>query len=280
MTNSLQTFFHLDFAVRGFEAGLVVALVLPLIGIFLVLRRYSLIADTLSHVSLAGVAIGLLFGLNPILTAIGTTVISSLAIEQLRTSRRIYGESALSLFLSGSLALALIILSLSHGFSVNLSSYLFGSIVTVTPSDLHLIIGVGLVVTVAVFLFGRAFSFISFDEEAAIVSGLPVRVLNLILIALAGLVIAVAIPIVGVLLISALMVIPVLTALQFHRSFLQTLLIAECASVLSVVFGMLFSWQFNLSTSGMIVTTALIIFMLSLWQHPQHRHIHTSSSHK
>ena len=118
--------FQYDFVVRGLIAGIIIAIVAPIIGIFLVLRRYSLIADTLSHVSLAGIALGLLLGLNPLLTAIGATTLSSIAIEKLRLSRKVYGESALALFLSGSLAVAVILISISHGFNSTLFNYLFG----------------------------------------------------------------------------------------------------------------------------------------------------------
>src|SRR5690606_15809725 len=117
--------FDYGFVVRGLQAGLVIALVAPLIGIFLVLRRYSLIADTLSHVSFAGVAVGFLLGINPMLSAIGASVLSSVAIEKLRTSKKVYGESALSLFLSGSLAVAVVLISAHRGFTANLSNYLF-----------------------------------------------------------------------------------------------------------------------------------------------------------
>src|SRR3989344_3160439 len=127
------------FIIRALEAGVVVALIAPFIGIFLVLRRYSLIADTLSHVSLAGVALGLLFGINPIITAIVATILASLGIEKLRTSKKIYGESALAIFLSGSLALAIVLLSLAHGFNANLFGYLFGSILTVAKTDVYII---------------------------------------------------------------------------------------------------------------------------------------------
>src|SRR5436853_5123030 len=114
--------FQYSFIVRGLEAGIIVALIAPIIGIFLVLRRYSLIADTLSHVSLAGVAIGLLLKINPIFSAIVTSVIASLGIERLRLSKKIYGESALSIFLSGSLALAIVLIGVAHGFNVDLFS--------------------------------------------------------------------------------------------------------------------------------------------------------------
>src|SRR3989344_6637537 len=134
-----NTPFQYSFAVRGIEAGAIVAIIAPLIGIFLVLRRYSLIADTLSHVSLAGLAIGSLLGINPILTALGATLLSSLGIERLRTSKKVYGESALALFLSGSLALAVVLLSIDRGLNVNLLNYLFGSILTVTSLDVYII---------------------------------------------------------------------------------------------------------------------------------------------
>src|SRR5436190_21300464 len=114
----MLSIFQYSFMIRAFEAGIIIGIVAPLIGIFLMLRRYSLIADTLSHVSLAGVAIGLLLKINPLITAIIAAVISSIAIERLRLSRRVFGESALSIFLSGSLALAIVLISFSHGFGV------------------------------------------------------------------------------------------------------------------------------------------------------------------
>jgi zinc transport system permease protein len=165
--------FQYDFIIRGFEAGIIIGLIAPLIGIFLVLRRYSLIADTLSHVSLAGVAIGLLLKVNPIITAIAAALISSLAIERLRLSKKVYGESALAIFLSGSLALAIVILSLAHGFNTNLFNYLFGSIVTVKQTDIYIILGLGVVVMLTLLAFYKELVYVTFDEEAAEVSGIP-----------------------------------------------------------------------------------------------------------
>jgi zinc transport system permease protein len=250
------------FIMRGLEAGVIVAMIAPLIGIFLVLRRYSLIADTLAHVSLAGIAIGLLFGINPVFTALGTSVIASLGIEKLRTSRKVYGESALALFLSGSLALAIIILSLARGFNANLFNYLFGSIVTVTTTDVWTIAILGLVMVTILFLFFKELVFISFDEEAARVAGIPVRLINAILIILAALTVSLAIPIVGVLLISALIVIPVVTALQLKQNFIKTIVAAEIFSVISVITGLITSFYFNLSTGGTIVLIMLLIFVI------------------
>ena len=257
---TLLSFLHYGFVLRGLEAGIVVACIAPLIGIFLVLRRYSLIADTLSHVSLAGIAIGLLVGINPVIAALGTTILASLGIERLRVSKRIYGESALALFLSGSLALAIVLLSLAHGFNTNLFNYLFGSIVTVTTADVYTIAALGVLVLIALAAFYKELVFISFDEEAARVSGIPVRSINTLLIVLAALTVSLSIPIVGVLLIAALMVIPVVTALQLKKSFARTIIYAEIISLCSVIAGISVSFYFNLSTGGTIVLIMLAVF--------------------
>ncbi|EKD43319.1 MAG: hypothetical protein ACD_72C00346G0005 [uncultured bacterium] len=251
--------FHYGFIVRGLEAGLLIGLIAPMIGIFLVLRRYSLIADTLSHVSLAGVAIGLLLKVNPLLTALGASALSSLAIERLRSSRRIYGETALSIFLSGSLALAIVIIGLAHGFNVDLFSYLFGSIVTVKQTDINLILGLSAVIFILMLIFYKELIYVSFDEEAARVSGIPVKLFNNLFILLASATIALAIPIVGILLISALLVMPVVAALQLKKSFKLTLLWAEVISIFSIVSGIIFSFYLNISSGGMIVLIMLAI---------------------
>ncbi|MDB5224599.1 MAG: ABC-type transporter, integral rane subunit [Candidatus Adlerbacteria bacterium] len=241
---------------------MIVALIAPLIGIFLVLRRYSLIADTLAHVSLAGVALGLLLNISPILSALGVTIVSSLGIERLRTTKRIYGESALALFLSGSLAVATILLSLGHGFNTNLFNYLFGSIVTVTQTDVYTIAILALIVVAVLTAFYKELVYITFDEESAQVGGIPTRRINTLLIVLAALTISLSIPIIGILLIAALIVIPVIAALQLRKSFAQTILYAEGISLFSVLAGIFTSFYLDLSTGGTIVLIMLAIFLL------------------
>ncbi|MBI1730433.1 metal ABC transporter permease [Candidatus Acetothermia bacterium] len=256
--------FQYGFILRGLAAGIIIAIIAPLIGIFLVLRRYSLIADTLAHVSLAGVALGVLLGLNPIFTAIGITVLSSLGIERLRETKRVYGESALALFLSGSLALATVLLSLGHGFNTNLLNYLFGSIVTVTENDVYTIAVLAIIVLAVLVAFYKELVYISFDAEAAQVSGIPVRRINTILIVLAALTVSLSIPIIGILLIAALIVIPCVTALQLRLNFTKTILYAEIISLTSVVAGIIASFYLNLSTGGTIVLIMLAIFSVAL----------------
>ncbi len=254
--------FQYGFIIRGLIAGVIVGLIAPLIGIFLVLRRYSLIADTLAHVSLAGIAIGLLLGINPVITALAATVIASAGIERLRTSKRIYGESALALFLSGSLALAVVLISLANGFNANLFNFLFGSIVTVTRNDIYIIAGVGLLVVIVLFALFKELVYITFDEEAARVSTIPYRFINTVLILLAALTVSLSIPIVGVLLISALIVIPTVTALQLKQNFVRTIIYAEIISVVSVIAGIFASYYLNLAAGGAIVLIMMIIFMV------------------
>lgn len=256
--------FQYTFVVRAFEAGIVIGIIAPLIGTFLVLRRYSLIADTLAHVSLAGIALGLLLKINPVLTAIGVTAIASLGIERLRTTKKVYGESALAIFLSGSLALATILLSFGKGFNTNLFNYLFGSIVTVTQQDIYTIGVLAIVVLGVLALFYKELIYATFDEDAARVAGIPVKKINTVLIVLAAITIALSIPIVGVLLIAALIVIPVVAALQLRKNFTKTILYAEGISLFSVLAGICVSFYFNLSTGGTIVLIMLAIFMAIL----------------
>lgn len=256
--------FQYDFMIRAFGAGISIGIVAPLIGMFLVVRRYSLLADTLAHVSLAGVAAGLLLGMNPIITAIGASAAAAIGIERLRDARNLMGESVLALFLSGSLALAVVLLSLSRGFNANLFSYLFGSITTVTPFDLILIAGIGVVVVLLIVLLYKELFAFSLDSDLARVGGLPVGALSISLVVLAAVVVSLSIRIVGVLLIGALMVIPILSAMQFGRGFRDTLLLAVSFSVLAVISGLFLSFYWGIASGGAIVMVSLAIFLLSL----------------
>lgn len=260
----LPEIFQYSFMTRGLAAGLIVALIAPLVGVFLVLRRHSLIADALSHVSLAGIALGLIAGINPALAALIATGLASLGIERLRSSRRFYNESILALFLSGSLALAVILLSFAHGFNTNLFNYLFGSILTVSAADLRLMAILAAAVGVVMAFIIRELVFIAFDEEAARVAGLPVKAINFVFILLAATTVSLAIPVVGVMLIGALLVIPAVSALQLRQDFFRTLLWAEAFSVFSVVVGIVSAFYLDLAAGGTIVMVALLIFAVVL----------------
>jgi len=250
------------FMQRALLAGLMIGLIAPAIGVFLVLRRLSLIADTLAHVSLAGVALGLMTGLSPVLGALAVAVAGALGIERLRASGRLFGEAALALFLSGGLALAVVLIGLAGGFSVDLFSYLFGAVTAVQPRDLWIILALGLLVLGAVGVLYKELFAVTFDEEAARVQGVPVDALNLLVTLLAAVTVVVAMRVVGVLLTSALVVIPVVTALRIARSFRGTLLLAVAASETAVVAGMAAAFYLNLAAGGAIVLTAILLFAL------------------
>lgn len=257
--------FQYDFMIRAFVAGITVALIAPMIGLFLVVRRYSYMADTLAHVSLVGVALGVLAGVNPILPAIGVATLASLGIERLRENKRLFGESILALFLSGSLALAVVLMSLSKGFQGDILSYLFGSITTVSFFDTVLILALAAVVIVFIFFFYRQLFLVTFHEELAYAEGLNTKAFNTFLIIAGAVIVSLSMRIVGTLLIGALMVIPVVTALQLRQSFQKTFWYSICFSLLSTIIGLFLSFYLNLSSGGTIVLVALFFFLISLF---------------
>lgn len=251
------------FMQRALLAGVMIGVIAPAIGVFLVLRRLSLIADTLAHVSLAGVALGFLAGWHPVLGALLVAVAGAVGIERLRVAGRLFGEAALAIFLSGGLALAVVLIGLSGGFSADLFTYLFGAITAVQTRDLWVILVLGLLVLGAVGAFYKELFAITFDEEGARVQGVPVDALNLLMTVLVAVTVVVAMRVVGVLLTSALVVIPAITALRVARSFRGTLLLAVAASVASVLAGMTAAFYLGLAAGGAIVLTSIAVFALS-----------------
>jgi zinc transport system permease protein len=256
--------FAYDFMLRAFAAGVMIGIIAPLIGIFLVVRRYSLLADTLAHVSFVGVAAAVLFGVNPVVGALVVSGMTAIGIEKLRETRKLFGESILALFLSGSLATAIVLLALAHGLNVNIFTYLFGSITTVTQNDVYLIGGFGfIVVALTLFLF-KKFFLISYDEDLAKASGVPVGILNIVLLLLAAVTVSLSMRVVGTLLVGALMVIPVLTAVQFGKSFVKTTILAVVFSFIAVILGLFASFYLNIPSGGAIVVISLLWFVVSL----------------
>lgn len=256
--------FQYSFMQRALVVGCVIGVVAPLVGQYLVVRRYSLLADTLAHVSLFGAALGLALGFAPVPTAAVVAMIAALGIEQLRARRALQGESLLALVLSGSLALAVIVTSLRPGSSIDLFTLLFGSIATVSPSDVWLISGVGIAVVALLFGLRRQLFILSFDQELAIANGLPVRLLNGIFVVMLACVVALAMRIVGGLLIGALLVVPVVTAFQWQRGFRATAGIAVAYSVVAVIAGLIISFYADIPSGATIAVCALAFFLFTL----------------
>ncbi len=256
--------FEYDFMQRAFLAGIIIAIIASVGGSFVVIKRYSLITETLAHSALVGVAIGLVAGVSPIAIAVVVALLSAWGIEYLRSYFNIYSDSILAIFLSGSLAIAILIVSLAGAFNTSLFSYLFGSILSVTPGELWLMGSVGVVALALLVGFYKEFYFIAFDEEVAKVSGINVMFFNFLLITIVAIIIALCIRVVGTLLIGALMVIPTVSALQYKRGFAATIWLALVFSLISVITGMVLSYNFALPSGATIVLCILVIFIVSL----------------
>ena len=256
--------FEYEFMQRAFLAGIIIAVLASVSGTFVVLRRYSMISETLAHSALVGVAVGLVAGFNPLWMAVIVAVISAWLIEYLRSSFAIYSDAILSILLSGSLAIAIIIVSLGGAFNNSLFSYLFGSILSVTSEDVVTILIFGSISLLLLIAFSRELYFIAYDEEVAKTSGIRVKFLNFLLVTVVAIIIALSIRVVGSLLIGALMVIPTVAALQYRVGFLHTVLISLFIALFSVIAGMTFSFYFSLPSGATIVLCVISIFIVSL----------------
>ncbi len=253
-----------DFMKRALAGGVMVGALAPSLGVFLVLRRLSLIADSLSHVALTGVAIGLLTGTFPPAVALGTTTIAAGTIETVRARQIMPGEAALAVVLYSALAVAVVIISLADGFNVDLFSYLFGSILTVDSRDLWFLSGLAIVVLAFVVAYYAELAQVSFDSELARASGVRVFQVNLALAVLTGAAITLSMRVVGVLLVGALIVIPVMAALRLATGLRAALALSIIIGVLSVLLGLTIAFYANIAAGGAVVLTSLGILVLSM----------------
>ena len=253
-----------DFMRRALLAGLLVGLAAPVVGIFLVQRRLALIGDGMGHISLAGVALGVLTGTAPVWTALLAAVAGAVAIELIRTRGRTGGDIALAVLFYGGIAGGVVLISLSPaGTPANLNSYLFGAITTTTPSDLvTFAVLAGAVLLTTLTLAPRLFA-VSNDPEYAKAVGLPVLGLNLLLAVLTAVTVVVSMRVVGLLLISALMILPNAIAQLLCHSFRASLVVAVATGVVVSVAGIAGSFYANTPSGGTIVLLAIAVFMLA-----------------
>ena len=252
-----------DFMRLAFAAGAIVGVLAPAVGFFLVQRRMSLIGDGIGHVAFAGVAVGYLIGISPVATGVVAAVAGAIGVEWLRARRRTAGDQALALLFYTGIALGVVLISAAGALNANLFSFLFGSILTVDHGDLLLVGILGAVGLAVIALLYRTLVAVSLDEEGARVSGLPVGLVNVVLAALTGVTIAAAMRIVGILLIAALMVLPVIAASRVAWSVLSTILIAIGIGLASVVVGLTISYYGDLAPGGTIVLAAAGAFVIA-----------------
>jgi zinc transport system permease protein len=251
----------LEFMRLAFAAGAVVGVLAPTVGFFLVQREMSLIGDGIGHVAFAGVAAGYLLGISPVWTALVAAVVGAAGIEWLRAKRRAAGDQALAIVFYTGIAGGVVLISAAGALNANLFAYLFGSILTVTRGDLVTIASLGLGALLLTGVLLRGLVAVSLDEEGARVSGLPVGPLNVVVSTLAALTIGVSMRIVGILLIAALMVLPVVAAQRLAWSLRSTIALSVVFGLASVLAGLTVSYYADLPPGGTIVLTATGLFV-------------------
>ena len=252
------------FIQRALVSGVAVAITCSVVGLFLVLRRQSSFADALSHMAFGGIAIGLFANLYPIWTAFIVSIFAALGITKLRESTKIPPDSAVAVLLSAGLAVGVILIGLAGGFTLDLYSFLFGSILLVSMQDQEIILVASALILSILYFIYRELVYIAFDEEQAQVSGINVSRLNYIFIVLASIVVITSIRLVGVLLISSLIVIPNITAMMFGKGFKKTAMISVSIGILSVLTGIVISYVMNLAPGGTIVLVSVTIFLAAI----------------
>ncbi len=254
---------HYAFMQRALLAAVLVGFTAPTVGVHLVQRRLALIGDGLGHISLAGVAIGVLTGHAPVLTALACATVGALAIELIRYRGKTSGDIALAILFYGGIAGGVVIISLSPGGTpANLNTYLFGAITTTSRSDVITFAVLSAVVLTVTVGLGRYLFAVSHDEEFARASGLPVLAINLALAVVTAITVVVSMRVVGLLLISALMIVPVATAQLVARSFRTTVLTAIALGLAESVTGIWISFRTDTPSGGTIVLTAIGAFLL------------------
>ena len=251
-----------QFIINSLIVGSVVATVAPIIGTFLVVKKFSAFSDTIAHTSLVGIVVGLILKINPILSSIITAILTALSIETIRKNQKNFNDSILVLFMTGGLALATMLISLNKNSGININNYLFGSINTITTGDIWLTLGVAIFVLGVLALLYKQFFQVAFDEDMAIANKLPVDFLNFLFMILAALVVSISIQTIGILLISSLMIIPVLTSLKLKQGFLNTMILSAIFGVISVWLGVFGSFYLNLATGGLIVMIDIGLYIL------------------
>jgi zinc transport system permease protein len=265
----LSAIFQYEFLQNAFLTGVMIGFIAPLLGVFIVVRRLSLIADALSHVTLAGIAASLLIektfqslqGINPLYMGMAFSVAGSLFIEKLRGVYKHYQELAIPIILSGGIGLGVVFISLADGFNTDLFTYLFGSVSAVSRTDLYAVFILTVFVLAIIYLFYKELFLLSFDEEHAKASGINAKWIHFLFIITVALVIAASMRIVGILLVSSLMTLPVAASIRIAKGFKQTIFFSVLFGELAVIAGLLLSYYLDLAPGGTIVILS-VVFLL------------------
>lgn len=261
---NLLELFTYQFFQNAIIGGIIAAVACSLVGLFLILKKEAMLGDGLSHTAFGGIALGLLLGINPLITALGVSLLAVFVISYIRRKKIAPSDSAIAIMLALGFSTGLIVISLADGFNVELFTYLFGSILTIDLTDLVLVSLLGSAVVLFITFFRRELLSMVFDEEDSRIMGIPTKKLSIFFDLLVAVTIVLSIKVIGTILVVALLVIPGLCALKLNLSFRNTLFAAIGFSIFGIVLGIVLSAAFNVVAAGLIVFVLVLFFLLTL----------------
>lgn len=261
----MEAFWSYGFFQRALIAGTFIAIASALLGIFLILKRDSMIGHGLAHISFAGIALGLYLNLMPLAVAMAVAAITALAMMRLKETAGLYGDTAIAIFSSAGFALGILLVTLAKGFNVDLFGYLFGEILAIETLEVWISVILAVSVIFIVVIHYPRFMYMTFDRESAKASGLKVEKLDILLTVLTAVTVVLGMKIVGILLITALLVIPAAAGLQLASSFKQSLIISSFVALFSVLAGLVLAFYFDFPASGTIVILSFALFVVFLF---------------
>ncbi|MEK6775876.1 MAG: metal ABC transporter permease [bacterium] len=250
------------FMQKAFAAGILVSITCSVISFFVLVNRLSFIGVGISHAAFGGVAIGIFFGIEPTLSAVIFSVLTAWMIGIVSRRGRLHEDTTIGIFYAAAMALGIVIIGLSKGYTVDLFGYLFGNILAVTSTDLWIVVILGLFVLGTVFYFFKELLYVSFDEESAQVSGVPVAFFYYYLLTLMAVTIVISMKVVGIILVSALLVIPAAAAYEVTSHYRSVLMVSVIVGIVSALGGLLVSYRFNTASGATIVLMAAAVFLL------------------
>jgi zinc transport system permease protein len=262
--NNLINILQYQFIERALVAGLFLGVVCAVMGVFLVLRKMSLIGDGLAHISFGAIAVGIVFGFYPLIIAIPLVIIASLIIYALTRNQIIEGDAIIGILASLGLSIGVILSSISTGFNIDIFSYLFGNILAITQQELSFVIIGSIIILATILLFYQEFMAISFNPEQAKISGIPVTILDILFSIITAITVIMSVKLAGALLVSALIILPASSSLQISKSFQNTILFAIIFALISIIIGVIISVIINIPTGATIVTINALIFFFIL----------------
>lgn len=262
MINLLREMFSYPFMVRAVLVGTLVALCASLLGVSLVLKRYAMIGDGLSHVGFGALAVAAVLNASPMLVSIPIVVVSAFLLLRLSENSKIKGDAAISLISTGALAIGVMVISMSSGMNTDVNNYLFGSILSMSQSDVNLSIGLSIVVILLFILFYNRIFAVTFDETFAKATGTNVQIFNMIIALLTALVIVVGMRMIGALLITSLIVFPALTSMRLAKRFITVTVNSAIISVICLWIGLIISYKYSTPTGASIVICNIVAFII------------------